>query len=133
MTAAPLEPAYLALHRSGALAERARAAVARLADCDLCARVCRSDRVHRTVGAVCRTGRHAIVSSFFAHHGEERCLSGTGGSGTIFFDQYRPCYRAAEHPELARPTTRGELRAAADAARRAGLTRLDPDGVRPET
>ncbi len=33
----------------------------------------------------CRTGRHALVSSFFAHHGEEPCLRGRGGSGTIFF------------------------------------------------
>jgi putative pyruvate formate lyase activating enzyme len=81
----PFEPAYLALHRSGALAGRAREAVARLAACDLCARACRADRIGRTVGAVCRTGRHAVVSSFFAHHGEERCLSGTRGSGTIFF------------------------------------------------
>jgi putative pyruvate formate lyase activating enzyme len=82
---APLEPAYLALHRSGALAARAAEAVRRLASCDLCARACRADRVARTLGAVCRTGRHAVVSSFFAHGGEERCLSGTRGSGTIFF------------------------------------------------
>ncbi len=81
----PLEPAYLALRRSGALAARAAEAVARLASCDLCGRSCRADRVARTLGAVCRTGRHAVVSSFFAHHGEERCLSGTRGSGTIFF------------------------------------------------
>ncbi len=26
-----------------------------------------------------------MVSSYFAHHGEERCLRGTRGSGTIFF------------------------------------------------
>ncbi|MBW2542005.1 MAG: radical SAM protein [Deltaproteobacteria bacterium] len=34
---------------------------------------------------VCHTGRHAIVSSAFAHFGEEHCLRGTRGSGTIFF------------------------------------------------
>ncbi len=33
----------------------------------------------------CRTGRYAVVSSAFAHHGEEACLSGINGSGTIFF------------------------------------------------
>lgn len=33
----------------------------------------------------CRTGRLAMVSSFFPHHGEEPCLRGWGGSGTIFF------------------------------------------------
>lgn len=83
--APPFEPAYLALHRAGALAARAREALARLSSCELCARRCRADRVGRTVGAVCRTGRHAVVSSFFPHHGEERCLSGRAGSGTIFF------------------------------------------------
>jgi putative pyruvate formate lyase activating enzyme len=81
----PFEPAYVALHRSGALAARAADALARLASCDLCARSCRAARVSRTIGAVCRTGRHAVVSSCFAHHGEERCLSGTRGSGTVFF------------------------------------------------
>jgi putative pyruvate formate lyase activating enzyme len=35
--------------------------------------------------AVCRIGRHAIVASFFAHRGEEDCLRGWRGSGTIFF------------------------------------------------
>jgi putative pyruvate formate lyase activating enzyme len=34
---------------------------------------------------VCKTGRHAIVSSHFPHHGEEDCLRGWKGSGTIFF------------------------------------------------
>jgi putative pyruvate formate lyase activating enzyme len=35
--------------------------------------------------AVCLTGRHAAVSSYFAHFGEEDCLRGQRGSGTIFF------------------------------------------------
>ncbi len=34
---------------------------------------------------MCKTGRHARVSSYFAHFGEERCLSGSRGSGTVFF------------------------------------------------
>ena len=79
------EPAYLALHRSGALAARAAEALRRLEACDLCGHACRADRVARSLGALCRTGREAVVSSFFAHHGEERCLSGRDGSGTIFF------------------------------------------------
>ncbi len=36
-------------------------------------------------GRVCRTGRDAVVSSHFPHRGEEACLSGRHGSGTIFF------------------------------------------------
>lgn len=34
---------------------------------------------------VCNTGRHAVVSSAFPHFGEEDCLRGRRGSGTIFF------------------------------------------------
>ncbi len=41
-------------------------------------------------------------------------------------DQYRPCFRACEHEQLARRPTAAELRDARDAARRVGLTRLDP-------
>jgi putative pyruvate formate lyase activating enzyme len=33
---------------------------------------------------VCRTGRYALVSSYGAHLGEEDCLRGWRGSGTIF-------------------------------------------------
>jgi putative pyruvate formate lyase activating enzyme len=35
--------------------------------------------------AACKTGRYAVVSSVFAHFGEEDCLRGWNGSGTIFF------------------------------------------------
>jgi putative pyruvate formate lyase activating enzyme len=44
-------------------------------------------------------------------------------------DQYRPGHRANDIPALARRPTSAELRAALDAARRHGLTRLDPGGV----
>ncbi|MFQ5772956.1 MAG: radical SAM protein [Kiloniellaceae bacterium] len=80
-----LDPAYLGLVRSGELAERARLADRRLEDCDLCARYCRVNRKESVRGAVCRTGARAIVSSYGPHHGEEDCLRGWRGSGTIFF------------------------------------------------
>jgi len=40
-------------------------------------------------------------------------------------DQYRPCYRADEYPELDRPVTAAEYRTALDSAARLGLRRLD--------
>ena len=80
-----VEPAYMTLFRSGELAERATRAAAHLASCDLCARHCRVDRFLGVKGAVCRTGVRAMVHSFGPHYGEERSLSGTRGSGTIFF------------------------------------------------
>ncbi len=78
------EPAYMALHRTGELRRRAEAALERLNDCRVCPRDCGVDRMADKVG-VCRTGRHAIVSSYFPHFGEEDCLRGWRGSGTIFF------------------------------------------------
>lgn len=50
----------------------------------MCPRECPVDRLADEVG-VCRTGRLAQVSSAFAHFGEEDCLRGSRGSGTIFF------------------------------------------------
>ncbi|HVP42177.1 MAG TPA: hypothetical protein VMS96_02030 [Terriglobales bacterium] len=78
------QPAYLSLWRSGELRRRADAAIAGLAECRLCPRQCAVDRRSQP-GTVCRTGRLAVVSSHFAHSGEEDCLRGIRGSGTIFF------------------------------------------------
>ncbi len=66
------------------LPERAQAALEKLRACDLCPRACGVDRLAGRQGR-CRTGRFARVASAFAHPGEEACLSGRHGSGTIFF------------------------------------------------
>jgi putative pyruvate formate lyase activating enzyme len=79
------EPAYRRLARTGVLSERARQASLRLKDCDLCARYCHVHRIENIRGAVCRTGERAVVYSAGPHHGEEDCLRGARGSGTIFF------------------------------------------------
>lgn len=78
------EPAYLALARRGELRRRAEAAVEQLAHCRACPRNCGVDRLANKT-AVCHTGRYARVASYFPHHGEEDCLRGWRGSGTIFF------------------------------------------------
>ena len=77
-------PAYLRLCESGELERRVERALSLLESCTACPRNC---RVNRLAGkfAVCKTGRYAIVSSYNAHHGEEDCLRGWIGSGTIFF------------------------------------------------
>jgi putative pyruvate formate lyase activating enzyme len=108
------EPRYRKLFRSGELARRVRLALAELEDCRVCPRDCRVDRLHavppadapapsggpvrrpgraaeRVVpahiakGTSCFTGRRARVASAFPHFGEEDCLRGWRGSGTIFF------------------------------------------------
>ncbi len=82
--AGDFEPAYLRLHRSGELRRRARVAIKGLAHCRACPRDCGVDRLADKTAA-CKTGRYARVSSSFAHFGEEDCLRGWNGSGTIFF------------------------------------------------
>ena len=79
-----MEPAYLALWQSGELARRAERALAQLAVCRVCPRDCDVDRTRDELG-LCNVGRHARVSTHFPHFGEEDCLRGWNGSGTIFF------------------------------------------------
>jgi putative pyruvate formate lyase activating enzyme len=76
-------PAYLELSREQ-LRERAARAVAALEDCRACPRDCGVNRLEDKWSA-CKTGRFAVVSSYFPHLGEEDCLRGWRGSGTIFF------------------------------------------------
>jgi putative pyruvate formate lyase activating enzyme len=78
-----IRPAYLSLG-SAELHRRADRAIATLADCRACPRDCGVNRLEGK-WAACKTGRYAIVSSYFAHFGEEDCLRGWRGSGTIFF------------------------------------------------
>ncbi len=78
-------PPYRALAESGELARRAAEAVRLLGPaCTVCPRRCRVDRRADEVG-LCGIGRRAVVASAFAHFGEEDCLRGWNGSGTVFF------------------------------------------------
>ena len=79
-----LQPAYLRVYESGELHRRVERALAALADCTLCPRDCHIDRLANKF-AVCKSGRYAVVGSHFPHFGEENCLRGWNGSGTIFF------------------------------------------------
>ena len=78
------EPSYLATFHSGELEARVKGLIEDLASCDLCPRRCRVNRLEDERG-FCRTGRHAVFSSFGPHFGEEDPLVGRRGSGTIFF------------------------------------------------
>jgi putative pyruvate formate lyase activating enzyme len=79
------DPSYLALFHSGELSARAERALALLdGRCLVCPRLCKVDRLADHPG-LCKVGRRAVVASYFAHFGEEDCLRGWLGSGTIFF------------------------------------------------
>jgi putative pyruvate formate lyase activating enzyme len=77
-------PAYLKTYEEGRLRQKAEEALDLLRRCTVCPRNC---RVNRLAGrtATCRSGRYASVTSACPHHGEEDCLRGRNGSGTIFF------------------------------------------------
>lgn len=79
----PFRPAYRGLSPAD-WRERVTRAIAELADCRACPRDCGVDRLQGKWGA-CKTGRYAVVASAFPHFGEEDCLRGWNGSGTIFF------------------------------------------------
>ncbi len=83
-TSTKFEPAYLRLYESGKLRVRVERALESLRSCRVCPRNCGVDRLGDKF-AVCKTGRYAVVGSYFPHFGEEDCLRGWRGSGTIFF------------------------------------------------
>ena len=76
--------AYVKAFAAGVLQERAAQAVESLRSCRVCPRDCQVDRFNNKLG-VCKSGRQARVASAFPHLGEEDCLRGWRGSGTIFF------------------------------------------------
>lgn len=80
----PAAVRFLRDYGRGALEERVAAAREELRHCTACPRACGVDRTAGELG-ICNTGRYAIVASAFAHFGEEDCLRGWAGSGTIFF------------------------------------------------
>ena len=79
----PFTPAYLGL-TADELETRLQAGLDELADCCACPRDCHINRLENET-RICNTGRYARVSSSFPHFGEEDCLRGWNGSGTIFF------------------------------------------------
>ena len=61
-----------------------QAALASLAHCELCPRRCGVDRLAGKQG-VCKVGAEPVVASWNVHRWEEPPISGTNGSGTVFF------------------------------------------------
>ncbi len=77
-------PAYLDPAVRETMPDRVAAALEELRCCRACPRNCKVNRLVDET-RVCKTGRYARVTSAFPHRGEEYCLSGSRGSGTIFF------------------------------------------------
>lgn len=79
-----VKPRFLQTYRNGLLESKINDGKALLKNCRLCPRNCDVNR-YRQKGKICKTGMKAQISSYFPHYGEESCLTGFRGSGTIFF------------------------------------------------
>ncbi len=53
--------------------------------CNLCPRKCNANRTEHQGNGFCGMGTLPVVARVASHFGEEPCISGTKGSGTIFF------------------------------------------------
>ena len=72
------------MNRPSALHKAAESFKDSLKKCAICPRKCGVDRIRGRLG-YCRAPYNPVVYSYFAHHGEEPPISGSRGSGTIFF------------------------------------------------
>jgi len=66
------------------LPELSRILDEKLNSCDICPHMCNTDRTSGEKG-ICATGYKPVVSTALPYHGEEPPISGSRGSGTIFF------------------------------------------------
>lgn len=77
-------PSYISLSQNGLLKEKAAQAHELFSCCKICPRKCGVNRLKDEKG-FCLAGSVPVISSYNAHFGEEPPISGTFGSGTIFF------------------------------------------------
>jgi putative pyruvate formate lyase activating enzyme len=77
-------PVYLESHNNGKLKSIIEEAFKMLESCCICPRECKVNRLNDKKG-FCRIGLKPKLCSFMPHHGEEPPISGTRGSGAIFF------------------------------------------------
>jgi len=75
-------PSYLEFSISE-LKDKVKILMDRLERCDLCGRKCMINRYKSK--SFCNSGVDIIISSYGPHFGEESIISGTRGSGTLFF------------------------------------------------
>lgn len=79
-----MPPGYLDLLQSGELEHRVEEAMARLANCCICPHHCGVNRLEGERG-FCKAGLRPAVASWNVHPWEEPPISGSRGSGTVFF------------------------------------------------
>ena len=75
---------YINLLKSGELKKRVDAARQMLAECTLCPRACKVNRLNGELG-ICKGGAEAVISSAGPHYGEEPPISGPPKAGGFYF------------------------------------------------
>jgi putative pyruvate formate lyase activating enzyme len=93
-------------------AERIRSARDLLNPCRLCPRRCGVNRLAGETG-FCGAGPEAVVASSGPHFGEEDCLVGRGGSGTIFLAGCNLGCAFCQNSDISRSAAGDEMSAAA--------------------
>jgi putative pyruvate formate lyase activating enzyme len=102
--------------------------VEQLSSCRCCPRQCGVDRLAGQLG-FCRTGGQALVAHLGLHYGEEPPISGSRGSGTVFFAGCNMCCVFCQNYQISQefqsaaitPMTTSELAEA--------MLRLQADGA----
>lgn len=78
------QPSYIRSHREGTLRNKILEINDSNTNCNLCPHRCGIDRTQLNTGK-CKSGSLPVISSYSPHFGEEPPLTGSLGSGTIFF------------------------------------------------
>lgn len=77
-------PSFLKTYNNGKLENLIKKLFSLSESCGICPRKCEINRQKDKTG-FCKISSKAVVYNFMAHHGEEPPISGTQGSGAIFF------------------------------------------------
>lgn len=114
---------YIDLYQSGELLQRVREGYRRLVSCDICPHDCGVNRLRGETG-VCRASAQPRVASANVHRGEEPPISGTKGSGTIFFSGCSLKCRFCQNFPISQLGNGGEITTAGLAAKMLRLQQL---------
>jgi putative pyruvate formate lyase activating enzyme len=79
-----MQPVYIETYQGSKFPEKIRALNELLSCCTLCPRRCKVNRLKGEKG-FCEAGSQARIAAAYPHFGEEACLVGQKGSGTVFF------------------------------------------------
>ncbi len=119
-----MRPSYLDAYESGKLDALASDTLGMLRSCQICPRKCKVNRLKGDKG-FCKTALKPKIFSYLAHHGEEPPISGTRGSGTIFFSH---CNMACSYCQNYKFSQAGEGREVAFEELAAFMLQLQKEG-----